>query len=321
MAAEQQRGDPRLNSDIYALGMTVIQAMTSSHPDQLPRDRQTGEICWRDRARHCNPGLADIIDKMVRNDFRERYQNISEVLVDLKKLNKKPNYRLNQKNQPPSKQSFSRRLLWFTIVSLLSGLVLLSPRIINVVRAINYYNTGNQFLHEHKYSEAIAAFDRAVRIQPDFALAWTNRGYALGQLKQYVDKFSSCAQATYHEPEFAEAWNCRGLARYNLKQYEEALKEYNVAISVAADDQESSRAWFNKGQVLIKMGKYEEAIEATQKVLQLRPDYFLAWTQKCKALYELKQYQDAKTNCEISLKIKPDYQPTIRLLEQAKSKL
>ena len=321
MAAEQQRGDPRFNSDIYALGMTVIQAMTSSHPDQLPRNQQTGEICWRDRARHCSTGLADIIDKMVRNDFRERYQNINQVLVDLQRLNKKPNYRLNRKNQRAAKPLFSRRLLWFTIVSLLSGLVLLSPRIINVIRAINYYNSGNQFLHEHKYQEAIDAFDRAVRIQPDFALAWTNRGYALGQLKQYVDKFSSCAQATYHEPEFAEAWNCRGLARYNLKQYEEALKEYNVAISVAADDQESSRAWFNKGQVLIKMGKYEEAIEATQTVLQLRPDYFLAWTQKCKALYELKQYQDAKTNCEISLKIKPDYQPTIKLLEQAKSKL
>ena len=321
MPSEQQRGDPRFNSDIYALGMTVIQAMTGSHPDQLPRDRKTGEIRWRDRARKYSHGLADIIDKMVRNDFRERYQSINEVLLDLQRLSKKPNYRLNQKTQKFVKPTFSKRLLWFTIVFLLSGLVILSPRIINVVRAINYYNTGNQFLYEQKYQEAIEAFDRAVRIQPDFALAWTNRGYALGQLKQYVDKFSSCAQATYHEPEFAEAWNCRGLARYNLKQYEEALKEYNVAISVSADEQESSRAWFNKGQVLIKMGKYEEAIDATQKVLQLRPDYFLAWTQQCKALYELKQYQDAKTNCEISLKIKSDYQPTIELLERANRKL
>jgi len=48
MASEQQRGDPRFNSDIYALGMTAVQAITGSHPDQLPRDRDTGEIKWRD---------------------------------------------------------------------------------------------------------------------------------------------------------------------------------------------------------------------------------------------------------------------------------
>ena len=325
MSAEQQRGDPRLNSDIYAVGMTVIQAMTGFHPDQLPRDRQTGEICWHDHTRNGNLGLADIIDKMVRNDFRERYQNINEVLSDLKKLKKKPNQRFNQqsspKNQPSVKPSSSKSLLWATIVALLSILAILSPRVTNVIRAINHYNSGNQLLHENKHEEAFDAFDRAVKIQPDFALAWTNRGYALGQLKKYVDKFSSCAQATYLEPDFAEAWNCRGLARERLKQYEDALKEYNQAILVAADDEQSSRAWYNKGQVLIKMDRYEEAIEATQEVLGLKPDYFLAWTQKCRALYELKQYQDAKTNCEISLSIEQNYQPTTKLLEYIDRKL
>lgn len=321
MAAEQQRGDPRFNSDIYAVGMTAVQVMTGLYPDHLPRDQHTGEICWHDRASQYNLGLTDIIDKMVRNDFRERYQNIHEVLLDLQKLKKKPNYRLNLQSKHSAKPSNYKRLLWIAIIALLSGLVLISPKVVTLVRAINYYNSGNQWLSERKYQQAIDSFDQAVKIQPDFALAWTNRGYALGQLKKYVDKFSSCAQATYHEPDFAEAWNCRGLARYNLKQYEEAVKEYNIAIEVADDDQELSRAWFNKGQVLIKMGKYEEAIDATQKVLKLKPDYFLAWTQKCKALYELKQYQDAQTNCEISLKIRADYKPTIRLLEQAKSKL
>ena len=316
MPSEQQRGDPRLSSDIYALGMTVIQALTGFHPDQLPRDPQTGEICWRDRARGHNPALATLIDKMVKNDFRERYTNVNEVIRDLQNLNQPRPSPPRQSNSQP--KTLPKRLLLSIIVSLVLGLVFLGPRIFNVIRAINYYNQGNTLLDQKKYEEALAAFDQASKIKPDFALAWTNRGYALGQLKKHLEKFSSCAQATYFEPDLAIAWNCRGLARYELKQYEEALKEYDMAISV---DENFLHPWFNKGQVLIKMGRYEEAIQATQKVLQLEQDYFLAWTQMCKAKYELKQYQDAKAYCDESLRIKPDYQPTIKLLKQVNGKL
>ena len=86
MAAEQQRGDPRFSSDIYGLGITGIQALTGLHPDQIPRDLETGEINWRDRAPECSSELANLLDKMVRNNFKERYQNVNEVLYDLKQL-------------------------------------------------------------------------------------------------------------------------------------------------------------------------------------------------------------------------------------------
>ena len=318
MPSEQQRGDPRLSSDIYALGMTVIQALTGFHPDQLPRDPQTGEICWRDRTRshNTNAALANLIDQMVKNDFRERYSNVNEVLRDLENITQsKPSPSEPSSSQP---KTLSKRLLLSLIASLVLGIVFLGPRIINVIRAINYYNQGNALLSDQEYEEAIAAFDQATKIKPNFALAWTNRGYALGQLKKHLEKFSSCAQATYFEPDLAIAWNCRGLARYELKQYEDALEEYNRAISV---DKNFLHPWFNKGQVLIKMGRHDEAIQATQKVLQLEQDYFLAWTQMCKAKYELQQYQDAKAYCDESLRIKPDYKPTSDLLNQVNSKL
>lgn len=313
MPSEQQRGDPRFNSDIYALGMTAIQALTGFHPDQLPRNPQTGEISWRDRSGNCSNALADLLDKMVCNDFRERYQNVSEVLQDLTHNQTKP-----KPNPLPPLKPPARRWLWFTTLPLFLGVILLAPKVWNGIKALNFYNQGNTLINEGKYEEAIDAFDQAVKVKPDFVQAWTNRGFAQGKLGRHLEKFSSCAQATSYQPNFAEGWNCRGLARSDLKQYEEAIKEFNQALAI---DQDFTNAWFNKGQALMELKRYDEAITATRKLLAIKPDFFLAWTQICKALYELQQYQDAKAHCEEADKLQQNNQTTTELLKLINSKL
>lgn len=85
MPNEQSAGKPRFNSDIYALGIVAIQALTGLRPSKLGEDPNTGEILWRDKIQ-VSDGLADILDKMVRYDFRVRYQSVSEILVDLQQL-------------------------------------------------------------------------------------------------------------------------------------------------------------------------------------------------------------------------------------------
>jgi tetratricopeptide (TPR) repeat protein len=323
MASEQQRGDPRFNSDVYALGMTAIQAITGYHPDQLPRDRDTGEIRWRDRAPECSEELARILDKMVRNDFLQRYKNANEALEDIQKSPMSDSIRSvtrgkTREDNVPVKSSGSKRLLFFVVLPLSLGLLVLLPNIWRALQALKYYNEGNELLDAGEYEQAISAFDQALTNRNNFAQAWTNKGFAQGKLDNHLEKFSSCVQATDVAPDFAEAWNCRGLARFDLQQYERALQEYNQALAVEPD---FYRGWFNKGQVLLKLGRPREAIDATRQVLRHKPDYFLAWTQLCQALYELEQYQDAKSHCEASLKLNPDYPPTSTLLQQVENKL
>lgn len=85
MPAEQAQGKPRTNSDIYALGMIAVQALTGLLPTQLPENTQTGEIVWQDRAR-VSPRLESIIQRMVYYHYRARYQSATEVLQDLREL-------------------------------------------------------------------------------------------------------------------------------------------------------------------------------------------------------------------------------------------
>ncbi|MDH6059342.1 CHASE2 domain-containing serine/threonine-protein kinase [Chrysosporum bergii ANA360D] len=82
---EQFAGHPRLCSDIYALGIIGIQAITGIPPQELEPDPNTGNIMWR-KAVEVNDKLAAILDKMVCYHFGDRYQSAADVIQDLNQL-------------------------------------------------------------------------------------------------------------------------------------------------------------------------------------------------------------------------------------------
>lgn len=82
---EQLAGYPGLSSDVYALGMVAIQALTGRMPYQLSPNPETGTVVWRDLAQ-VSDEFAAILDHMICYYFNERYQSAIEVLRDLKAL-------------------------------------------------------------------------------------------------------------------------------------------------------------------------------------------------------------------------------------------
>lgn len=82
MPSEQLNGLPKLSSDIYAVGMLGIYALTGIKPQELLRDSGSCEVFWRNLT-SVSPRLADVLDKMVRYHFNERYQTVSEALQAL----------------------------------------------------------------------------------------------------------------------------------------------------------------------------------------------------------------------------------------------
>lgn len=84
MPTEQSSGKPRPSSDIYALGMVSIQALTGLLPSQL-REDEDGEAIWREQA-EVSDGLATVLTTMTRHYFKHRYQSASEVLQALQAL-------------------------------------------------------------------------------------------------------------------------------------------------------------------------------------------------------------------------------------------
>jgi eukaryotic-like serine/threonine-protein kinase len=85
MPNEQLAGKPRFSSDIYAVGILGIQALTGVHPRHFEEDTQ-GEIAWHHRAVQASAGLMEVLDRMVNYDFRSRYCDAVEALKALESL-------------------------------------------------------------------------------------------------------------------------------------------------------------------------------------------------------------------------------------------
>ena len=89
MPNEQATGKPRPCSDLYAVGMIAIQGLTGVLPSLLSENIKTGELAWRESSAnaavkyrtHVNDDFARVIDKLVRYDFRDRYQSAEEALA------------------------------------------------------------------------------------------------------------------------------------------------------------------------------------------------------------------------------------------------
>ncbi|MCC5657066.1 serine/threonine protein kinase [Nostoc sp. XA010] len=83
---EQFIGETQPNSDIYALGMIAIQALTGLEPLKLKADPYTNEIVWRSENTPVNDYLAAILSQMIRYNYQNRFQSASEVLRVLKQI-------------------------------------------------------------------------------------------------------------------------------------------------------------------------------------------------------------------------------------------
>jgi eukaryotic-like serine/threonine-protein kinase len=81
---EQWSGAPKLASDIYAVGAIAIQCLTGSAPHLL-FDEDSLKLEWQHLCQ-VNRDLAQVLNKMVAPDYRQRYASATEALKAIESL-------------------------------------------------------------------------------------------------------------------------------------------------------------------------------------------------------------------------------------------
>lgn len=151
---------------------------------------------------------------------------------------------------------------------------------------------------------ALACYEQALRIKPDFAEVHNNRGNVLNHLGQHDGAIASFRKALQIKPEYAEAHNGLGVALYDAGQVEAAVASYRGALKIRPDYAEAQN---NLGNALADLGQSEAALESFDGALQSNPRYSQAYNNKGDTLRSVGRTGEAIRCFEKAIQIRPDY--------------
>jgi serine/threonine protein kinase/lipoprotein NlpI len=286
MPIEQFQGNPQFSSDLYAVGMMAIQAITGLPGTDLPKlqdpnPSHTGEIVWRNRAQ-CSSNLANIIDKMVSHQFSKRYQSAQEVLEALSKIRNRQDSGNNAQKTSAYQSQLMSSGTWFinfgTRFWLLAlaglgtalGLILLfsywnrpSP-----VKAKEYYEQGVVKSRNQDHAGAVQSFNNSIQFNPNNAETFYRRANANYDLKKYQESIADYSQAIALNPNYFQAYFNRGLARYDFNDKRGSLEDYTQVLSLKPNDVDT---YYERGLVYLDLQDYKTAIQDFSEVIRLEP--------------------------------------------------
>ena len=88
---------------------------------------------------------------------------------------------------------------------------------------------GNEYLDSRHLSVALDYYDQAIKINPNYAYAWNNKGIALHNLGKHKDAIECYDRAIMIDPNYADAWNNKGVSLRKIGQQKDADRCFTKA--------------------------------------------------------------------------------------------
>ena len=184
------------------------------------------------------------------------------------------------------------------------------------LRAAKAYSS----IHDTKdLSAAIDAYTEAIRLDPQYALAFAARSITVTSLaaeaktaaavREGFDKAQADArQALALAPDLAQAHIALAyVSELGTLDFTQASKEYERALALAPGNAEVLR---KSGSFAARMGHFEAALAATRRAVVLDPLSRATHSALSRALYAARSYQEAVAASAEVISLEPDYKTT-----------
>ena len=156
-----------------------------------------------------------------------------------------------------------------------------------------YYDLGTAAFTARNYSEAIANFHKALRVNSNEPRIWNSLGLAYMEAKEYEKAEESFRKALSIKQNYSEAKKNLGVLYYKLGKYKEALKYLQEA---AGDEyyEKKHEAFYYLAKVYKAKGDFKNYVKYLEKAVAYNPNFVQAQIELAQAYEEVKRYDEAE---------------------------
>ncbi|MGD0261153.1 MAG: tetratricopeptide repeat protein [Verrucomicrobiota bacterium] len=178
-----------------------------------------------------------------------------------------------------------------------------------------HYIFGDSLSEQGRLDEAIAHYQKALEIQPDYAYAHNNLGNALRQKGQVREALAHYRKALELQPDLAWAQCNLGAIFLQQGQVDEAIAQFQRALQTGLlmfkkpmfAPAGLAQIHFLLGSALARKGLAEEAMTHYREALAIQPDLAEAHYQLAAALQARDQADEASHHYREAIRLKPDW--------------
>jgi len=168
-----------------------------------------------------------------------------------------------------------------------------------------YYNRGNAYYAKGELDGAVADFTQVITLTPKDDRAYNNRGlayYAKGEPDRAIAEFT---QAIALNPNFANAYNNRGNAYDAKGEMDRAIADFTQAIAL---NPKSEQAYNHRGATYRNKGELDRAIADYTQAIALNPNYDRAYNNRGIAYYNKGEVDRAIADFTQAIALNPKFE-------------
>lgn len=287
-AENQEEVDKK--SDIYALGIFAIQALTGLSPQNLLKQKQINnslgiEIPWQD-LQVCSLELSDIIETIINSQGEQNYKSATEILAELSKISDSIEAKSISETEtiitiPPEKRNIASSLpeprykkkniliasLAFIVITIV-GIAITYLWQYQLIIAQGLYRDAQKSAKQGRQQAAIANYTKALTLNPKNAFIYYQRGNSY----------------------------------YSEKAYEKAIKDYTAGIKIKPNYKD---AYYQRALIYYELDNNEKAITDLTQILRINPNYTKAYNKRGLIYYQIRDYKNAIQDYSQSIRLNP----------------
>ena len=167
-----------------------------------------------------------------------------------------------------------------------------------------YNNRGNAYSKKGEVDNAISDYNTAIKLNPDDATAYNNRGSAYADKGEVDNAISDYNTAIKLKHDLADAYNGRGNAYFDKGELDNAIRDYTKAIELKPD---LSKAYKNRGDAYQRKSDFDNAINDYNTAIQLQPDDAGGYNNRGVAYAQKSDFGFAIQDFTKAIQLKPDF--------------